>query len=53
MEFVVDHVPTYKEFIVNMEDKMQDDEFWEIPDSCFDRMKSSIRKKVMRLSARF
>ena len=27
MEFVVDHVPTYKEFIVNMEDKMQDDEF--------------------------
>ena len=27
MEFVVDHVPTYKEFIINMEDKMQDDEF--------------------------
>ena len=27
MEFVVDHVPTYKEFIANMEDKMQDDEF--------------------------
>ena len=27
MEFVVDHVPTYKEFILNMEDKMQDDEF--------------------------
>ena len=27
MEFVVDHVPTYKEFIINVEDKMQDDEF--------------------------
>ena len=27
MEFVVDHIPTYKEFIINMEDKMQDDEF--------------------------
>lgn len=27
MEFVVDHIPTYKEFIANMEDKMQDDEF--------------------------
>lgn len=27
MEFVVDHVPTYKEFVINMEDKMQDDEF--------------------------
>ena len=27
MEFVVGHVPTYKEFIINMEDKMQDDEF--------------------------
>lgn len=27
MDFVVDHIPTYKEFILNMEDKMQDDEF--------------------------
>lgn len=27
MDFVVDHIPTYKEFIVNMEDKIQDDEF--------------------------
>ncbi len=27
MDFVVDHVPTYKEFINNMEDKMQDNEF--------------------------
>ncbi len=27
MVFVVDHVPTYKEFVINMEDKMQDDEF--------------------------
>lgn len=27
MDFVVDHIPTYKEFINNMEDKMQDDEF--------------------------
>ena len=27
MEFVVDHIPTYKEFIINMESKMQDDEF--------------------------
>lgn len=27
MGFVVDHIPTYKEFINNMEDKMQDDEF--------------------------
>lgn len=27
MGFVVDHIPTYKEFILNMEDKMQDDEF--------------------------
>lgn len=27
MDFVVDHIPTYKEFISNMEDKMQDDEF--------------------------
>ena len=27
MEFVVGHIPTYKEFIINMEDKMQDDEF--------------------------
>lgn len=27
MEFVVDHILTYKEFIINMEDKMQDDEF--------------------------
>ena len=27
MDFVVDHRPTYKEFIINMADKMQDDEF--------------------------
>lgn len=27
MDFVVDHKPTYKEFIINMADKMQDDEF--------------------------
>lgn len=27
MNFVVDHIPTYKEFIINMEDKMQDEEF--------------------------
>ncbi len=27
MEFVVEHIPTYKEFIINMEDKMQDDDF--------------------------
>lgn len=27
MDFVVDHIPTYKEFISNMEDKMRDDEF--------------------------
>ena len=27
MDFVVDHIPTYKEFIINMEDKMKDDEF--------------------------
>ncbi len=27
MAFVVDHIPTYKEFMLNMEDKMQDDEF--------------------------
>lgn len=27
MAFVVDHIPTYKEFVLNMEDKMQDDEF--------------------------
>lgn len=27
MEFVVDHIPTYKEFINNMEEKMQDEEF--------------------------
>lgn len=27
MDFVVDHIPTYKEFIINMEEKMQDDEF--------------------------
>ena len=27
MEFVVDHVPSYKEFIINMEGKMQDEEF--------------------------
>lgn len=27
MEFVVDHIPTYKEFCLNMEEKMQDDEF--------------------------
>lgn len=27
MDFVVDHIPTFKEFVVNMEDKMQDDEF--------------------------
>ncbi|MCH5214055.1 MAG: nucleotidyl transferase AbiEii/AbiGii toxin family protein [Muribaculaceae bacterium] len=27
MDFVVDHIPTYKEYILNMEDKMQDDEF--------------------------
>ena len=27
MDFVVDHIPTYKEFVINMEDKMQDDEF--------------------------
>ena len=27
MDFVVDHIPTYKEFIINMEDKMQDEEF--------------------------
>lgn len=27
MEFVVDKVPTYKQFVQNMEEKMQDDEF--------------------------
>lgn len=27
MSFVVDHVPTYKEYVLNMEDKMQDKEF--------------------------
>lgn len=27
MDFVVDHIPTYKEFIINMDDKMTDDEF--------------------------
>lgn len=27
MDFVVDHIPTYKEFITNMEAKMKDDEF--------------------------
>ena len=27
MDFVVDHIPTYKAFIINMEDKMQDGEF--------------------------
>lgn len=27
MDFVVDHIPTYKEFIINMEDKIQDEEF--------------------------
>lgn len=27
MGFVVDHIPTYKEFVINMEDKMQDEEF--------------------------
>lgn len=27
MKFVVAHVPTYKEFIINMDDKMHDDEF--------------------------
>ena len=27
MDFVVEHKPTYKEFIINMTDKMQDDEF--------------------------
>ena len=27
MDFVVDHIPTYKEFIINMEEKMQDEEF--------------------------
>ena len=26
MDFVVDHIPTYKEFIINMEDKMQDED---------------------------
>lgn len=27
MAFVVDHSPTYQEYVLNMEDKMQDDEF--------------------------
>ena len=27
MDFVVDHIPTYKEFVANMADKLQDDEF--------------------------
>ena len=27
MDFVVEHKPTYKEFVLNMADKMQDDEF--------------------------
>ena len=27
MSFVVDHVPTYKEYVLNMEEKMQDEEF--------------------------
>lgn len=27
MGFVVDHIPTYKEFIINLDNKMQDDEF--------------------------
>lgn len=27
MDFVVSHIPSYKEFIINMEGKMQDDEF--------------------------
>ena len=27
MAFVVDHTPTYKEYVLNMEEKMKDDEF--------------------------
>lgn len=27
MDFVVSHIPTYKEFVINMEAKMQDEEF--------------------------
>ena len=27
MSFVVDHIPTYKEYVLNMEEKLQDDEF--------------------------
>ena len=27
MEFVVDHAPSYKEFVQNMNEKMQDEEF--------------------------
>jgi len=27
MSFVVEHIPTYKEFVLNMEEKMNDDEF--------------------------
>lgn len=27
MDFVVDHIPTYKEFVANMDEKMRDDEF--------------------------
>ncbi len=27
MDFVVDHIPTHKEFVINMEDKIQDVEF--------------------------
>ncbi|MGM9846663.1 MAG: nucleotidyl transferase AbiEii/AbiGii toxin family protein [Muribaculaceae bacterium] len=27
MSFVVEHIPTYKEFMINMDDKMLDDEF--------------------------
>lgn len=27
MDFVVDHIPTYNEYVANMNEKMQDDEF--------------------------
>lgn len=48
MEFVVDHIPTYKEFIINMEDKMQDDEFLGDTMQLLRPMMSSIRRKAMR-----
>ena len=44
MEFVVDHIPTYKNLLSIWKTKCRMMSSWVIPCSCFGRMMSSIRR---------